>query len=168
MSNYRPVSNLSFMSKLIERAIAIQLNDYLVANNLLPRHQSAYRKGHSTEMAMLRVWSDFLAAARYTVGTVGPFSRIRLCRPHSILLQRLHSVFGLTDVVLQWMESFLSDRTQQVAFNGQLSVTTGAVWSSAWICVRSAALYVLYTAELAKVVSRCTSKPTTSIFTLTR
>ena len=47
MGNYRPVSNLSFMSKLVQRAVASQLNDYLVANNLLPRHQSAYRKGHS-------------------------------------------------------------------------------------------------------------------------
>ena len=61
MSNYHRVSNLSFMSKLIERAVASQLN--LMANNLLPRFQSAYRKGHSMETAMLRVWSDFLTAA---------------------------------------------------------------------------------------------------------
>jgi len=42
MANYRPVSNLSFISKVVERAVAIQLNEYLVANNLLPRYQSAY------------------------------------------------------------------------------------------------------------------------------
>ena len=40
MGSYRPVSNLSFMSKVVERAVATQLNDYLVANNLLPRFQS--------------------------------------------------------------------------------------------------------------------------------
>jgi len=63
MSNYRPVSNLGFMSKVVEHAVAIRLNDYLIGNNLLPRHQSAYRKKHSTETAMLRVWSDVLMAA---------------------------------------------------------------------------------------------------------
>jgi len=57
MSNYRPVSNLGFMSKVVERAVAIQLNGYLAGNDLLPRLQSAYRKKHSTETAMLRVWS---------------------------------------------------------------------------------------------------------------
>ena len=60
MSNYRPVSILSYISKVVERAVAIQLNDYLVANDLLPRVQSAYRKRHSTETALLRVWSDIL------------------------------------------------------------------------------------------------------------
>jgi len=63
MANYRPVSNLSFISKVVERAVAVQLNEYLVANNLLPRYQSAYRKNHSTETALLRVWSDILMAA---------------------------------------------------------------------------------------------------------
>jgi len=106
MGNYRPVSNLSFLSKLIERAVATQLNDYLVANDLLPRHQSAYRKGHSTETAMLRVWSDFLAAAdrrHVTLFGLLDLSAAFDCVDHTILLQRLRSVFGLTDVVLQWI-----------------------------------------------------------------
>ena len=55
MANFRPVSNLIFMSKVIERAAASQLNTNLSANGLMPRHQSAYRKKHSTERAMLRV-----------------------------------------------------------------------------------------------------------------
>jgi len=63
MSNFRPVSNLSFMSKVVERAVVSQLTEYLSANDLLPCLQSAYRKSHSTETAMLRVWSDVLMAA---------------------------------------------------------------------------------------------------------
>ena len=54
MANYRPVSNLTFMSKVTERAVAQQLHEYLAAEDLLPRCQSAYRKQHSTETAMLR------------------------------------------------------------------------------------------------------------------
>ena len=46
-----------------ERAVAKQLNSYLTDNKLLPRNQSAYRRQHSTETALLRVWSDFLTSA---------------------------------------------------------------------------------------------------------
>jgi len=53
MSNYRPVSYLSYISNVMERAVAIRLNDYLATNDLLPRFQSTYRKRHSTETAML-------------------------------------------------------------------------------------------------------------------
>ena len=56
MANYRPVSNLTFVSKVTERAVASQLNEYLVANDLLPHYQSAYRKRHSTETAMLLLY----------------------------------------------------------------------------------------------------------------
>jgi len=55
MANYRPVSNLTFLSKVIERIVAQQLNDYLAANNLLIANQSAYKRFHSTETTMLRV-----------------------------------------------------------------------------------------------------------------
>ena len=47
--NYRPVSNLPVLSKTLERAVSQQMESYLSAAGLLPRHQSAYRKGHSTE-----------------------------------------------------------------------------------------------------------------------
>jgi len=57
------MSNLRFVSKVAERAVAIQLNEYLNANDLLPRNQSAYQKQHSTETAMLYVWLDILTAA---------------------------------------------------------------------------------------------------------
>jgi len=70
---------------------------------------------------MLRVWSDLLTAAdRRQVTLLGllDLSATFDCVDHMILLQRLRSVFGLTNVVLQWIESFLSDRMQQVAFNG--------------------------------------------------
>ena len=55
MANFRPVSNLTFMSKVIERVVARRLNDYLAEHSLLPHCQSAYRRHHSTETAMLRV-----------------------------------------------------------------------------------------------------------------
>ena len=52
IANFRPISNLTFLSKVVERAVAIQLNAHLSTNGLLPRYQLAYRKKHSTETAM--------------------------------------------------------------------------------------------------------------------
>ena len=60
--SYRPISNLSVVSKLLERLVARQLLDYLNKYGLLPRLQSAYRVGHSTETAVLKVLSDILLA----------------------------------------------------------------------------------------------------------
>ena len=48
-SNYRPVSNLPFLSKLVERAVVKQLSAHMAINNVLPANQSAYRQFHSTE-----------------------------------------------------------------------------------------------------------------------
>lgn len=57
-SNYRPIANISFLSKILERIVANQLNNYFVQNNLFPSFQSAYRSNHSNETALLRVVND--------------------------------------------------------------------------------------------------------------
>jgi len=94
MNNYRLVSNLSFMSKFIERVVANQHNEYLSVNNLIPRFQSAYRKDHSTDTALLRVSSDMLMAAddrKVTLLMSAAFD----CVDHPILLDRLRVVVGI-------------------------------------------------------------------------
>ena len=58
--NFRPVSNLPFVSKLIEKSVAVQLVQYIDDNNLDEKLQSAYKKLHSTETALLRVHDDIL------------------------------------------------------------------------------------------------------------
>ena len=59
-SNLRPISNLKFISKLTERAVYNQTYDHLMANDLLPKLQSAYRKRYSTETALLKIYNDIL------------------------------------------------------------------------------------------------------------
>ena len=59
-TNFRPISNLQFVSKLVERAAADQLQCHLVKNNLFPTFQSAYCPNHSTETALLKIKNDIL------------------------------------------------------------------------------------------------------------
>ena len=92
MANFRPVLNLSFLSKVVERAVAQQLNDHITKNGLLPRCQSAYRRHHSTETAMLRVVSDALTAADVTLLGLLDMSAAFDCVDHQLLLQRLEKL----------------------------------------------------------------------------
>jgi hypothetical protein len=62
LSNYRPISNLAFLGKIIERIAIQQLQTYLSKNDLHARMQSAYRRFHSVETALLKVHNDILAA----------------------------------------------------------------------------------------------------------
>ena len=92
------------MSQVIERVVAQHLNDYLAEHSLLPRCQSAYRRHHSTEMAMLRVLSDALSDAdsrQLTLLALLDMSTAFDCVDHVLLLQRLQRSFSLTGIVLQ-------------------------------------------------------------------
>ena len=115
---YRPVSNLPFLSKVLnlERVLA-QLMTHIETHNLLEPFQSAYRKCHSTETALLRVVNDLLQTS--DDGHVSILSLFDLSAAfdkidHVILSQRLSSTFGCTGTVLGWFESYLSIRTQSV------------------------------------------------------
>ena len=157
ITNYRPVSNLTFMSKVVERAVAIQLNEYLTLNGLLPRCQSAYRKKHSTETAMLRVTSDFLSAAdqqKVTLLGLLDMSAAFDCVDHTILLRRLQQGAGLAGDVIGWIRSFLTGRTQQVVYNGTMSTVRPVHFGVPQGSVLGPILYILYTTELECIVER--------------
>ena len=119
VKNYRPVSNLTFVSKVVERLVSERLVGFLQENNLMPVEQSAYRKHHSTETALLRVISDLLSSMdKQEVTLLGllDLSAAFDCVDHNILLTRLERTFGITGSALNWIRSFLLDRTQQVTF----------------------------------------------------
>ena len=71
LSNYCPVSNLPFLSKVLEKLVLTQLLDHLNANCLMEVCQSAYKANHSTETALLKVSSDILNGHQCCHGNIG-------------------------------------------------------------------------------------------------
>ena len=155
LKNYRPVSNLSFISKLCERIVANPLDDYLVVNNLVEKFQSAYRRFHSTETALLRVHNDILSSLneKKMVALVLPdLSAAFDTLNHNILLKRLSTRFGIKDRALRWIQSYLKDRTQRVTVAGieshPIKLDIGVPQGS----VLGPLLFTLYTSSLADVI----------------
>jgi len=109
----RPISNLTFLTKLIERVASAQLTGYLERNELLPQHQSAYRRGHSTETALLKVYSDLTDVIDRGVVLLGllDMSSAFDTVDYDILLERLSSTHCIIGMAHQWIKSYLSDRS---------------------------------------------------------
>jgi len=102
--SYRPISNLSVLSKLLERLVAKQLVAYLKDNDLLPDRQSSYRAHHSTDTAVLRVLSDILLAldsGDLAVLTLLDLSAAFDSVDHATLLQRLRISYGIGGTYLE-------------------------------------------------------------------
>jgi len=111
---YRLISNLSVLSKLLERLVAQQLIDYLRGAGLLPDLQSAYQDFHCTVTAVLKVMSDILRAIDN--GNLSLLALLDLSSAfdtvdHEILLRRLEVCYGLQGTALSWFTSYLNIRT---------------------------------------------------------
>ncbi len=125
MSNYRPISNLPFLAKVLERVVLSQLQIHLYTNSL-ETFQSGFRSGHSTETGLVRVLIDLLIIA--DSGACGILVLLDLSAAfdticHSILLDRLHRWIGLSGTVLNWLKSYLSEHSQFVYLGTNRSQT---------------------------------------------
>jgi hypothetical protein len=157
LKNYRPISNLTFMSKMVERIVAEQITAHLDELNLMPALQSAYRRHHSTESALLKVMSDILDSMdRRQVTLLGllDLSAAFDTVDHDILLRRLETSFGISGLVLKWLKSFLTGRVQAVAFRGVVSAYSSVMYGVPQGSVLGPLLFLLYTADVTAVATR--------------
>jgi len=155
LSSYRPVSNLPFISKLIERMVKAQLTEHLHTNSLFNSHQSAYMTHHSTETVLLSIHDHLVQAISHQnitglclLDLSAAFDTI----DHSILLERLSHWFGFRDTVLAWIASYLCSRTFSVSTNGSVSDASPVLYGVPQGSVLGPLLFLLYTTPLSHLV----------------
>ena len=123
IKNYRPISLLPLLSKLLEKAICKLIVDFLETNKILYKFFSGFRKQHSTEAALLKITDDILKNMDdklIKLLLLMDFSKAFDTIDHALLLTKLvrynfdaHSVF--------WLSSYLQNRTQLVKIESELS-----------------------------------------------
>ena len=124
MNSFRPISNLTFLSKTVKRAVAIRFVEHSELHKLLPHHHSAYRSSHSTETAVLAVHNDLVRTM--VSGNISALVLLDLSAAfdtvdHSIMLQVPRDRFCVEGIALEWFESYLCDRTQTYQVKDQQS-----------------------------------------------
>lgn len=155
--NYRPISNLPFLSKVIEKCVHRQLTRHLSMHNLHAEHQSGYRTNHSCETVTLAIYNDLLCITdtKHKIVLVlldlsAAFDTIN----HSTLLSKLNYKFGIRSNVLKWFESYLNDRSFSVTINQACSekcfLRIGVPQGS----ILGPILFILYTKELEDIAKR--------------
>ena len=124
LKNYRPVSNLSFLSKVIEKVILVRILKHIEANGINDNFQSAYMSGHSCETALIRVYNDIVT----TIGKGNGSGLVLLdlsaafdTIDHENLFNHLEKYVGISGDALKLIKSYFSGQTQRVMNDGILS-----------------------------------------------
>ena len=151
LRNYRHISNLAFVSKMIGRLVDLQ------NNNLNEVMQAAYRQHHSTESAWVCLHNDILTAIDNNMavllvclGLSAAFDTV----DHDILLQRLEHRLDITGKCLQWLSTYLKDRTFRVHVNGQMSNNHNLDYGVPQGSVLGPKLFTLYMLPLSDIARR--------------
>ena len=127
LTNYRPISVLTFFAKVFEKIVYNKLLNFISDNNILYDHQYGFRKGRSTQQAIITLVDKITKSQ--DIGDIVITLLIDLKKAfdtidHRILLRKLYS-YGIRGSMLKWMESYLTDRSQYVVIDGKVSQTRG-------------------------------------------
>ena len=155
LKNYRPVSNLSFISKVVEKVVASRLLTHVELNDLSNPNQSAYKKNHSTETTLLKITNDIstnMEKKRVTVLTLLDLSAAFNTIDHAALLKLLSSWFGISGIALDWIQSY--DRGQTVKIGENLSDSYTIKFGVPQGSVLGPILLTLYTTPLSSIIKK--------------
>ena len=159
LKSYRPVSGLSFLSKLVERIVAAQIRSHMDSHDLGNTFQSAYKVGHSTETALLCIKNEIhlsLSKGMPTTLVLLDLSAAFDTIDHDTLLSCLSSRFGFAGSALKWFRSYLQDRFQSVKIGSSLSNLFKLKFGVPQGSVLGPLLFSLYTTPLSQVIRKYT------------
>ena len=152
-SNYRPVSVLPVISKILERIMYNRLIEYLDKNNILYAKQFGFRKSHSSVMALMLLVdkiSRALEEGEFAIGIFIDFSKAFDTINFNILFNKLYH-YGIRGSELNWFISYLSNRKQFVNYNGQCSSYGNIVCGVPQGSILGPLLFLIYVNDLAYV-----------------
>ncbi len=118
LSNFRLISKLPFLAKVLEKVVCSWLLSFMNDHSLFEKIQSGFHSYHSTETALLKVTDDIRVnsdAGRCTVPVLLDLSAAFDTIDHNILIDPLENWEGVTETALGWLKSYLSDRTFSVS-----------------------------------------------------
>jgi len=155
--SYRPISNLTFLSKLVERLSISRLNQHISTNSLLSVHQSAYRSNHSTETAVAAIFNNIARAidagkicALVLLDMSAAFNTV----DHTLLLRILQERFGVQDEALSWFTSYLHNRTQSVHIGSNVAEAVKLDCGVPQGSVIGPAEFNIYTEQVGEVIQQ--------------
>ena len=156
MKNYLPLSNLSFLSKILEKLVASRLNSHINSSHTSNDYQSVYRTFHSNKTALLKIHNDILLSrddGRVTALTLLDLSAAFDTIDHTILLRRLGNWFGVNGKALDWFKSYLTGRSQRIKLGSCLSSRSDLSFGVPQGSVLGPLLFTLHTTPLSSLVS---------------
>ena len=145
------MSNLSFISKLVEKCALKQFIQHCDDQNLIPDYQSAYRSGYSTEMALVKITNDIMwSFEKQHASTliVMDFSAAFNMVDHQILLDVLENRFGITGTALSWFRTYLQCRFCKVCVNKSYSKPQDLTFSIPQGSCAGPVLYLVYASTI--------------------
>uniref|UniRef100_A0A8C4TH24 Reverse transcriptase domain-containing protein n=2 Tax=Erpetoichthys calabaricus TaxID=27687 RepID=A0A8C4TH24_ERPCA len=156
LENYRPISNLPFLSKILEKAVIMQLNEHLNKHAILDKFQSGFRTNHSTETALVKVVNDLRVNAdrgHLSVLILLDLSAAFDTIDHNILKNRLSQWVGLSGSVLNWFESYLAGRKFFVSCGNYNSKTHDILYGVPQGSILGPLLFSIYMLPLGQIIS---------------
>ena len=151
LRNFRPVNNLSFMSKIVEKVLLVRFNNHCEINNFIPDYVSVHRSGYSTETVLLRLSDEILQ--NMDRQCITPLVAVDLSTAfdtveHRILKDLLHRKYSVTGTALKWYVSYLGNRTVKVQINESTSSVLELTTSVSQGSVSGPVLYNCYASTL--------------------